>query len=733
MSKQQILLIALMMCVILIVPFFVFAQPPGNPPVSNVNANFSSVTINDGANDNLNLSSAGVISSPSGSVNLVDDLNVTGKISDSGGPLMLDDDVSLTGILYNEVGDLVVEDDLALTGSIDVGGAYYKDSMLLFHTYENAAAWGRNTFFGLEAGNLSLLANGSNNTGLGYQALNSLVDGYHNTAVGNQALKANTSGYMNTAIGANSLDSNTSGLNNTAVGNDALGKNTSGTNNTALGRDSIENNTTGSYNTAVGGATLQNSNGGNNTAIGYTALKDTTAGNNNTGIGYGALVSALSSDNTAVGVSALSTGTTGGQNTALGMGAGFLNNTGSGNIFVGYQAGYNETGSNNLYIDNSSTVDPLIYGDFANNEVGINTGNPSAQLDVNGTVKIEDSSLSGYTSSLELSVKQNMEKYFDGHYGDTSISIPDTVTDRNNCWNAYGWVSGTGGSTRCYSVIGIAAGVTGFGIDANDLYFLIHSDGRLEGAESNPVTISDDDGLEISNEAGTIGATISGDGSIAAKTITTNGPVYGVSGSGATAGGYFEDTNSTGYAYLGYGMRPIDAFGSNGGKFTNTNTGSNAEVGALQSGVIAYGNTQGGYFADLTESGYARIGTGDYGVTGYGNTMGGYFQDRDNTATYANIAYGGYGVQGVGTTMGGNFTSDNSGFAYAAYNDAGINAQGNAYGGYFKDIDDGYFGYVGYGGWSFYGNGSAAKSGGGSWSTYSDERLKDVKGDYERG
>ena len=38
-------------------------------------------------------------------------------------------------------------------------------------------------------------------------------------------------------------------------------------------------------------------------------------------------------------------------------------------LFLGYQAGYNETGSNKLYIDNSSTSDPLIEGDFSSNTV----------------------------------------------------------------------------------------------------------------------------------------------------------------------------------------------------------------------------------------------------------------------------------------------------------------------------------------------------------------------------
>jgi len=52
--------------------------------------------------------------------------------------------------------------------------------------------------------------------------------------------------------------------------------------------------------------------------------------------------------------------------------AGVFNTTGSGNVFLGYTAGYNETGSNKLYIDNSNTATPLIYGEFDNNILTIN-------------------------------------------------------------------------------------------------------------------------------------------------------------------------------------------------------------------------------------------------------------------------------------------------------------------------------------------------------------------------
>ena len=47
---------------------------------------------------------------------------------------------------------------------------------------------------------------------------------------------------------------------------------------------------------------------------------------------------------------------------------------GSGNVFLGYSAGKNETGSNRLYIDNSDTATPLIFSNFSTAIVTINAG-----------------------------------------------------------------------------------------------------------------------------------------------------------------------------------------------------------------------------------------------------------------------------------------------------------------------------------------------------------------------
>lgn len=198
-----------------------------------------------------------------------------------------------------------------------------------------------------------------------------------NVALGDSALKANTSGYANTATGYRALFRNTSGWGNTSYGANTSLFNTSGWGNTAIGVSALFNNTSGIYNTGTGnGALFRNTTGNYNTVSGLSAADFNTTGDNNTAFGRGAnRYNQEGSNNTIIGYEA-------GRGTAI--------HNKSGNVFLGYQAGYNETGSNKLYIDNSDTITPLIYGDFDNNELAINgklgigVTNSPYQLDVYG-------------------------------------------------------------------------------------------------------------------------------------------------------------------------------------------------------------------------------------------------------------------------------------------------------------------------------------------------------------
>jgi len=214
-------------------------------------------------------------------------------------------------------------------------GVVYKGDVPFIHDYKGAAALGFNTFIGQGAGNFISGGSGNwegcNNTGSGYFALHGISSGYANTATGAFALQSNTTGVENTAVGLQAMTTNTSGGKNTAIGYMAMMQNTSGHQNTAIGFNANYNNQTGSY----------------NTIIGYEAGKGGAA------------------------------------------------HSKSGNVFIGYQAGYSETGSNKLYIDNSNTTAPLIGGDFSTNEVAVNgklgvgvtSPNASSVVEISSTTK----------------------------------------------------------------------------------------------------------------------------------------------------------------------------------------------------------------------------------------------------------------------------------------------------------------------------------------------------------
>jgi hypothetical protein len=263
-----------------------------------------------------------------------------------------------------------------------------------------------NTFYGQYAG---ANTTGTYNTFMGVYAGYNNTTGYYNTFMGGQAGLNNTTGTYNTFIGLNAGVSNTVGYYDTFIGNGAGYANISGDSNTFLGLQAGFNNTTGSYNTFLGRqAGLLNTTGYSNVFIGPWTGYSNTTGYQNTFIGRDAGFSNTTgpyntflgkdagranntgTNNTYLGLWAGYSNTTGNSNTFVGIGAGDFNITGSYNVFLGREAGSSETGSYKLYIANSSTTIPLIYGDFSanylvfNNKVGINSTKtaPTHLLDV---------------------------------------------------------------------------------------------------------------------------------------------------------------------------------------------------------------------------------------------------------------------------------------------------------------------------------------------------------------
>ena len=238
----------------------------------------------------------------------------------------------------------------------------------------------RNTVVGNDA--LTFNVAGSNATAIGYRAMQyadntSTPFTNYNVAMGYEALRGSTTasantGNRNTAIGYQSMLNNTSGGLNTGIGYYTLTVNTTGVNNVANGSSALSKNTTGSGNTAVGsGALSRNIDGSGNNAMGNISLNLNTSGEYNNGFGNNSLYSnTTGSNNIAMGQASLLGNTTGNDNVAIGKYAGSIGN-GSGNIFLGSSAGRNETTSNKLYIENSNSTTPLIYGDFATDSLKV--------------------------------------------------------------------------------------------------------------------------------------------------------------------------------------------------------------------------------------------------------------------------------------------------------------------------------------------------------------------------
>jgi hypothetical protein len=240
----------------------------------------------------------------------------------------------------------------ASAGVITIGGIRFAHSFGI-----------NGTFLGLYAGNFTMT--GSNNTGIGAAALLSNTAGSANTAVGPSALQMNTTGFNNTAIGSVALVNNTTGANNTANGSGTLTQNSTGSRNVASGEGALFVNTTGADNTAIGFSGLSaNTTGNGNIALGSGAGQNLTTGSNNIDVGNSGV--AAESATIRIGTAGTQTRTflagtvTLSDNLELPSptsasagvitqgGSRLLHTFGSGNVFLGLNAGnFTMTGNNN--------------------------------------------------------------------------------------------------------------------------------------------------------------------------------------------------------------------------------------------------------------------------------------------------------------------------------------------------------------------------------------------------
>ncbi len=188
-------------------------------------------------------------------------------------------------------------------------------------------------------------------------------------------LNTGSSVFLGLSAGSNDDLSNNR---NVFIGKSSGAKNSNGNDNVAIGFNSLFDNTEGRLNVAVGSnAMVRNQNGFSNTVVGHSALNQNLTGSLNVSVGRNSMRSNNGSENTAIGARALQINTNGNYNTMLGLDAFYSNEIGSNNVGIGYKAGYNELGSNKLYIENSDSSIGLITGDFSIDRVGVNMDIPN--------------------------------------------------------------------------------------------------------------------------------------------------------------------------------------------------------------------------------------------------------------------------------------------------------------------------------------------------------------------
>ncbi len=233
-----------------------------------------------------------------------------------------------------------------------------------------------NTFLGVTAGTLAVT--GLNNTGLGYQSLNSIGIGHENTATGSGSLQnALDIAQNNCAYGYQALNATTQGVNNCAFGYQSLMSLGNADDNCAMGYQTMLNCTGAGSNVAIGrsvwdtGIGVSNYNvllghqvarsitsGQKNISLGYRSLAANDVGSNSIAIGELALASTTADGNIAIGQFSSQQMTSGSQNISIGnasLSTGTL--TGTNNIALGGNTGNSYTGaeSGNILLGSSVT------------------------------------------------------------------------------------------------------------------------------------------------------------------------------------------------------------------------------------------------------------------------------------------------------------------------------------------------------------------------------------------
>jgi len=322
--------------------------------------------------------------------------------------------------------------------------------------YNNIGGW-ENLFLGLESGKKN--TSGYANLFIGNRSGFTNVGGHNNSFIGVNSGYSNSSGYYNVFIGDGSGYSNNTGWENVYIGLNA-GANGTGNivGNVFMGSFAGSDNTSSGYNTYIGHHSGWNNLGAGNTFLGY-ASGEGSNGSYNSYIGRMAGVLNVGNYNTMIGNLSARYCKSGSNNTFLGnssgqnlksasssvlighfAGSSKPDSVSTGNVFIGYMAGYDAYGNNQLYIENSSadSTSALIWGDFLNNKlalnanVGIGTTAPDKKLHVVGDARITGDIYYGSSPSATVYAKPDFVFYNDYEKDLTISEIEKFVNDKKH-------------------------------------------------------------------------------------------------------------------------------------------------------------------------------------------------------------------------------------------------------------------------------------------------------------
>ncbi|PSG88418.1 beta strand repeat-containing protein [Aurantibacter aestuarii] len=196
-----------------------------------------------------------------------------------------------------------------------------------------------------------------------------LSDANSNIFIGKQAGENVTIGRRNIYLGNNAGLSSVFNRDNIAIGDGAASTNILGNNSIAIGTDALENSDESDFSIAIGSGALNNrSKSFYNVGVGHRTLSLRATGDRNTAIGADAGRTTSGSNSVFIGYSA-DEENDGGNNVVIGAEAGIQSLTAfepTGRVLIGHQVWQSQPGNNVLAIENSSSITPLLYGEFDN-------------------------------------------------------------------------------------------------------------------------------------------------------------------------------------------------------------------------------------------------------------------------------------------------------------------------------------------------------------------------------